>query len=302
LPSSTICFTDISQCIQLYENTNITTTVTPTWSYSYQCSSSLLANYLPVLVISVSITGLIIPMSKLILLSVPWSFIKKYAPAFLFVKYFKYSIFGDPLECDCLADGSEIERNLFFMSNRLMSTQLLNMAIVATFGLASPLLSLLLVIGILIVEALWRVLIGRYVILIESLSQEKTACSRLDAASVRSTSRDDVTYNLPIVYGAVAIFWSFQVFDMVADVYGAFAGGMTVLATLVSMSIPVSPFIELLRKSSVETNSSGAMIGRRLSDASDVWRGSVEEGSAVIQMIPRPSDIGSPIHSPQLAV
>jgi hypothetical protein len=64
----------------------MTTVVTPTWTYSFQCSSALLLDYVPVFILSYTLSGIVLPLSSLmfsfplshfrgsLLLSVPYRY------------------------------------------------------------------------------------------------------------------------------------------------------------------------------------------------------------------------------------
>jgi Leucine-rich repeat (LRR) protein len=59
--SSSECLEICDKAILEFESITVTTSIAPPWLYSYQCSSALLTNFLPVLVLTFLLSGIVIP-------------------------------------------------------------------------------------------------------------------------------------------------------------------------------------------------------------------------------------------------
>jgi hypothetical protein len=153
--------------------TAVYATVIPPWTYSYQCSSAVLINYVPVLMYSMLLSGLIMPIARLIIFLAPGSW-KMYARGFDNFHRRRYP--GDsindevsraaqttitplshnleavktvPGDLETTADASTDHRKdninrkptmLMFHGEQYVSRLYLDLGKLLTFGLASPLL------------------------------------------------------------------------------------------------------------------------------------------------------------------
>jgi Leucine-rich repeat (LRR) protein len=66
-----------------YDAATCYTSVIPSWQYSYQCSSSLLINYTPVLLYSFAISGILLPVTRVFYMQLSSTWIEKYVPEYM---------------------------------------------------------------------------------------------------------------------------------------------------------------------------------------------------------------------------
>ena len=70
------------------------TSVVPSWMYSYQCSSALLVNYIPVLLYSYLISGVLMPCLQVVYLRMSPSTLERWVPRLIIKHFVDNSIFG----------------------------------------------------------------------------------------------------------------------------------------------------------------------------------------------------------------
>jgi Leucine-rich repeat (LRR) protein len=239
-------------------------TVVPAWMYSYQCSSAVLINYVPVLLYSVILSGLLFPLVRVIVISHPrmWG-----AYLSLLERFRGTSVLGA---------SSNVERSKLVVSVfgdaqlSLINRSYLNLGMLLTFGLASPLL----VLGIVL--DCWSNLVVLKLLVIKHVANHHIASSRetssdggatalakmdvllltgnqcviagreptnpdggkLDSASAlyspprASSSAPPEIFNasqpasasLGMVLAVTLCFWAIFGFDMIGDVYGQVTG------------------------------------------------------------------------------
>jgi Leucine-rich repeat (LRR) protein len=181
-------------------------TVLAPWMYSYQCSSALVTSYVPVLILSYLLSGIVIPAAL--------CFITSGSPDPLL-----YS--KDILPFMVVATDS---RSLLRLARKLTVKYILNLAVMLTFGLAAPLLSIAVLCDTM-VNFLWMLL------LLERLGTDATGLKQKYWNSFGLYS-EEVVGCVYIVLGYVSAFWSLFAFDWIADVHGSMAGGLTMLVPL----------------------------------------------------------------------
>jgi Leucine-rich repeat (LRR) protein len=218
----------------------VTTSVTPGWVYSYQCSSALLVNYTSVLLFSFTISGMIVPLFHIAYCRLSKEQIEKVIPRVVRDSIISGTFYDYDYDASSLA---ATQRSLF-KSFRLVSRLCLNSGVLVTFGLASPVLSLaicwdsifMLIISVTYVE---RVLRGAHgtrnlsVVKQDSVAASPVASiwTKLEGSAAGATNGiGSVFWMINIMLG---IFWSLFVFDMIADVYGNTAGGLVILVPTV---------------------------------------------------------------------
>jgi hypothetical protein len=130
---------------------------------------------------------------------------------------------------------------------RLVDKMLLNATVMSTFGLACPLLLLCVVMDGLSAMCMYRLELRWFLqrkACAGGVSLLAAACKAVEKAA--ETAR--VGYRSAMLMSVVVIgaFWALFLYDMIADVYGSFAGGLVVLAPTVGglvvygfFSIPV---------------------------------------------------------------
>ena len=209
------------------ESLTIHTTVTPSWLYSYQCSSAILTNYIPVLINVQVLSGFVIPALQMMYMSMSPSIILAWIPSFV-----RHDFLHGLNTCE-VAEKSKAgssKHSQVVDSTRIISKIFLNLAILMTFGLACPLLAVGVAISAWSSVLVLKVGILRYVGLHDG-GGDRTglvgACSRLeeDTADISSGAASALTMSFIVA----ALFWCMFVFDMMGDVYGALVGGLTML-------------------------------------------------------------------------
>jgi Leucine-rich repeat (LRR) protein len=203
-------------------------TVTPSWIYSYQCSSALLVNYVPVLLLSTVLSGIVIPLGKFIVIHFPqfWS------------AYFKYVDHSNKL--------LEKHPSKAFNGETYISRMYLNLGILMTFGLACPLLVFGIVIDSWSSILLLRFMIMKYVSVCTVAEKEagdhQIVIMKRAHLSIASGVPDipmRPVFCLIMVFVTVVSFWSIFCFDMIADVYGDISGIVVVFAPLWTVVVAV---------------------------------------------------------------
>ena len=118
-----------------------------------------------------------------------------------------------------------------FSASQVVSKQLLNVAVMCTFGLACPLLLVCVAVEAWLVPLLWRLKFRRYLCVRESSAVLlQRGCVHLEA----STAAVVVGYSsvLSMVVFITGVFWGLFLFDMVGDVFGAAVGGLMVMGAV----------------------------------------------------------------------
>ncbi len=252
----------------------------PPWIYSYQCSSALLTNYIPPILLSYTISGMIIPIVRYFIITYD-ELVDRHMPKVLIRMMLVNTIFSTPQTASLehnseqkeeaeidqrtipIEDGSfspitatnSINNNSssyngnnnkrilkharrLFSGSGISMKGLQDMAILISFGLACPLVALAVSIDAITSRVIWRLLIGRYLIECRISSNNKgmklqrhQQLQRLEEATKGAAK--GLFGCIFIVMSVVSIFWGLIVFDMVADVYGDFAGGMSVMGVVV---------------------------------------------------------------------
>ena len=233
----------------------INTSVSPGWLYSYQCSSALLVNYIPVLVFAFTISGLIEPAVRCLYLQLSVAQVERLVPSVIREKL-AHSINLHQLPAQVsspTAAGSAIVVKPVFSSAQVISQLFVSVAVLMTFGLACPLLAVIITVDVVNVLFSWRMLIHRFVSMHQphqyqhqdndtdrssrsSLSVDRVneACVRLEQATEGAGAW--VNSGVLQVLVVVCLFWSIFLLDMVGDVYGELKGGLSVLVLLVAMA------------------------------------------------------------------
>jgi hypothetical protein len=231
-----------------YYGTTVTA-VTPPWLYSYQCSSSLLVNYTPVLVLNFITTGLILPvLTWLHAVYAQYLLCKRAADATVhskenwlerqMIRTAQHSILTEiSLDDGDIVNPAQSEK-LLFNGPAIVTRLLVSLAILLTFGMSVPLLAFAIALDSIMNLLLWRKLISRYLDLAEAKGDDAkwlpAAYGKLGkATSFVETMSLRVNMGLVVMY--VGLFWSVYIFDAVGDVYGAAVGGLVLLVPTVGL-------------------------------------------------------------------
>jgi hypothetical protein len=232
---TTSCFaTCTTSCVEIcgfYSPEMLSLTMTPPWIYSYQCSSSLVVDYVPVIIVTYAISGAVVPLVKLALFMFPSRYLSKLRalfPAKVATLLFNTMHVWDRDDVLRLADNNiHNDEDALIKVNNIRVKYLLNVAVLLTFGIASPLLAVVVGLETVVWGVMHYLAIGR---LLDTVGDDEY-CSHVwsvfdrEAVTIRSGE-------MLIVLLFTSVFWCLFVFDMVGDVYGALAGGLSVLAPI----------------------------------------------------------------------
>jgi Leucine-rich repeat (LRR) protein len=230
------CSPNSENCTVVFETTCeftgsqfVDVTIVPPWLYSYQCSSSLVQDYVPVMVLSYTISGAIVPICFLLVLWMPPLLLNKMRR--FIPKYFKKQLV---LLTGTTANRDDGELTISSSVKLIKETAvvlkfLLNLTVLLTFGIASPLLAVIIALETFAQCMIRHLALGRFIELNRDKNIEgySLALQHLAATRLPNFSTAFVT-----VFCFVGIFWCLFVFDMIGDVYGSLAGLLTMLFPL----------------------------------------------------------------------
>jgi Leucine-rich repeat (LRR) protein len=241
----------------------IFTSVVPSWQYSYQCSSSLLVNYTPVLLYSFAITGVLMPLLRYIYCQLSAGTIERYIPRKLITRFLTGTIYDYKKPDACVNEGadepSEMDRSRMSAGVSVISRAYMDIGVLLTFGMASPLLAIAICMDCVNLYFGWKALILRWLsIFVYAEPTEPSAdvpnsfkCSndankyleilgRLTNVVTAEASDESVTPAgakngthaaamgdssvLWMVVWIAGLFWGLFAFDMYGDIYGAVDG------------------------------------------------------------------------------
>ncbi len=140
------------------------------------------------------------------------------------------------------------ERRLLFDSNGVMSKMLVNVTVLMTFGLASPLLAVAVAVDSVVMLVMWRVMLGRYLCLCGKAGLESEAVNRLQLALHQALRGVDRGVLSSVCMSGV--FWSIFVFDMMGDVYGNVVGACMVIVVVLGLPLVMWVVCGALKKMS----------------------------------------------------
>ena len=131
----------------------LSTSFQPPYTYSYQCSSAILVNFIPVFILSYSLLTFVQPI--LLASVVYFANNSKTALSSLILRTFP-SILWMPHE----VQKDEFRKVLF--ANPIISGLLHHVVVLLTFGIACPPLGVVIAISICVITFQWELIIGRY--------------------------------------------------------------------------------------------------------------------------------------------
>jgi Leucine-rich repeat (LRR) protein len=224
---------------------------TPPFTYSYECSSALIMTYVPIYFYQAFLSGF---MSFVKLMVIP-----------LFLQSLRsehknefqkaiHSLIPTVLYSDALEKLTDTEianfkiqesdwARAFFPVEGLTVELVVTTALFLTFGLAYPLLGLIIVISVLSDLCSWTIIVGRF----RASLLDKDSSSHLRLNLLDSILRHHLTefrfgvVESAVVVGICFVFWSMVWYDMISDIFGWRTG-------LISVTVigAVCPFIVIL--------------------------------------------------------
>ena len=212
------------QCSTSYVSSAISTSITPSFIYSYQCGSQILINYVPTILAKYTISGILLPILKVIVLMLsPTSWIRNtWVVQKFLLPYTSSSMHKDKLLDDLMARE--------FRTYRLLGTTVIDVLMLLTYGILAPFTTFIIVTSIVVNEVINNLQLG----------------SMLNDDDLRATMLSSVylsnAYYLFIslwkgMLITVLLFMTLFIFDMIADVYTNIPGTLGVLGFWVVMCI-----------------------------------------------------------------
>jgi Leucine-rich repeat (LRR) protein len=195
----------------------------PPWIYSYQCSSAVLTNYVPVLLLSNLALGVAEP------IRIYFSYISR--KDLSVVSNFLGLLLMDP-------NGSRDEKAVKVVctgriGKRLLVKFILDIELLMTFGVACPLLGVAVFVQSVMYFGVNILLMENFISRCDEIGLNKEEVRTMLMGSLELGYRHCFSCG-SLMMGFVGLFWSLFVFDMIGDDYGPFPAGLTSLFVLVS--------------------------------------------------------------------
>jgi hypothetical protein len=172
-------YLQIDYCCTSYQDVVFTSTTYPSFTYSYACGTALLTSYTPVLIYSYLAYGIVVPVIRLI--ACYWNnSIENISVVILLFK-----LLGQGLKFGVKGRDAVV-------------TMCLHLSVLLTFGVASPVLGVVILIAIIIDCCVSYLLIGRYIVSHKVGTSEimKGGITRLEDGALSSQSAQNVnTYS-----------------------------------------------------------------------------------------------------------
>jgi hypothetical protein len=227
----------------------VDTSVVPSWQYSFQCSSSLLQNYIPVLIISYTISGLVLPLLRVIyarLDAATIDLLLVQIPIFsCFTNFIQETIYVYDLEKkgiimtetgssrDHPTGESTTNKRKAFNALQVCSQLCLNIGVFLTFGLASPLVTVVVAVDAVGLYFAWMLLLCRYLHIHTKNPQDDVAVAWMQLEDATDGLASGLPIAVLVVVAFAGVFWGLFVFDMIGDIFGAVVGAFVVLLPVV---------------------------------------------------------------------
>jgi Leucine-rich repeat (LRR) protein len=235
-----LCYTYCDPlCVEVCEFTtpalDVYTSVEPSWQYSFQCSSSLLVNYVPVLLFSYSVSGLVMPVIIGVYYQSSPAFLDRLLPRYVVIKFVQNTIYAyrDAGYYSEVVSSRLASHGALFSGTRLITRLCLNIGVILSFGLACPLLAFIICIDSVVAGALWTLLIGRFISLNSLYTKDLWSSIRAAVEGVAGS----VPSAISVTVCFAGLFWSIFIFDMLGDLYGKYTGGLAVLVPTVGLVV-----------------------------------------------------------------
>jgi hypothetical protein len=239
-----------AQCHSSFSMSSVKESVVPPWVYSYQCSSSIFVNYVPVLFYTFTLSGILIPMLQYLLMFARddtilfrWSSVSKKYRAAMITNRIHWPTFTQSNDEIAASRPSTRSRSgsgapnipMIFNVGSLISTIILHLSVLMTFGMASPVLGLCVCLGLTMLAMEWRLVIGRY--LLTCRLSQRELFKRIEEATSGICS--GLFGCLRILVMMVSVFWGVISFDMIGDIYGIKYG---IISTVCILAVAPFPF------------------------------------------------------------
>lgn len=204
--------------------------IIPPWMYSFQCSSSIITSYLPVIMYSYLLAGIILPFFRLILISCIEQWNRKSSVLSILSKMLYYDFSCDVNSFDhILALLRTIKEE---KSRKILCRFLRHVVLLFTFGLACPIVIVLILIALSVEKIMFRVefiFFNQY--LKQLIRKDFDEYAMVCEASILGFEASLRVLHRYLLYCmlSVVLFWAIFVFDMIGDVYGVYVGWIVTL-------------------------------------------------------------------------
>lgn len=199
------------------------------WEYSFQCGSSILFNYAPVILYSYIIYGIIFPFIQLVFLFIPIQAVAGKIHRFIFVSFdwLMYCLDVESAEIGSANFESMVSRPLL-RTESVISSNLLHIIVLLTFGIGSPAVGATVVWAVFIEWVMMYIENGKYLDNMKAIGQFDFGVLRLKL-SLCYQYDGLATQCLSLTVISVLIFWNMMLFDMIADVYSPLMGLVAII-------------------------------------------------------------------------
>jgi len=233
--------------------TTAVSVITPEWFYSYQCSSSFLTSYLPNFIYLYIINGILTPLLDLLAMLIlssnrsygkqqfksPDSLLKRIGDKLKIRKIFyidggkvaqstsiEMSVFSSKKSTassivnDSIITHSEdgiksTDSDYSINVTRLMPNLCVDITMLLTFGIASPLFALTVACSIIINTLLWRLALGRYISIVSKATSSSACYEKLERAFNDEWRCLPRSWFMMSVF--IGMFWSLFVHDIIGE-------------------------------------------------------------------------------------
>jgi hypothetical protein len=120
-----------------------------------------------------------------------------------------------------------------FDGSTIVAKKLLDFAVMISFGLAAPILGLVIAFSVIVNAGIWKIMIGKY--LTFYAAGNTIARDRLELSSIGLL--DAGKSGMWVVTFVVISFWCLMIYDMTADVFGLLVGSLLTTSVFVLMPI-----------------------------------------------------------------
>lgn len=215
--------------------------LTPAWSYSYLCSSTLIQAYAPIYLYSYTIYGIIFPVFNYILIYAAACGYSNWILKKVNNVFFESTVWSNTISDDLklvtnidlssrridelhqsnisLMHQTIIRMRPLFLGTSVIGHIFLHFSVLLTFGLTTPWLAIVVCITILNEALIWRLIIGRYLMKVEELGGKNDVINYARLEEACRINPNAIKLCLFFVLIVCCLFWACMIFDPIADKY-----------------------------------------------------------------------------------
>jgi hypothetical protein len=242
-----IRFSNITENISCKEPIPQESSYIPSFTYSYQCGSAILTNYIPVYVGMYSISGILIPMIQYLIMLYYENSDSKELDKNKWIPYFLSKLFV-PLDVILPLDTqNDIPKILYDFENCFLNLSL-SLLVLVIFGFGYPLLSIVVLLSIIMTSIQTQIFIERHWEVIQNSSEEKKT-------KWESNLMNECTNMHAILYAYPSIFMllgGLLLFILLIDEENGIISGLVMLSLLIVVQIILIKL--LIRRNALDRN------------------------------------------------